>query len=176
MIHPILGLVGPSGSGKTALILAMRDTFPEKTVVLKSLTTRAPRDEQDALFYEFVGVEELRAREHAGRLVQVSEYAGNFYAHDREHIDHVIQQGIALCAIVEFGVLALRNAGYDIRTLKLIPFPPRHPREREDPSRLLADAKRVSLITQHDFELTNDFHEGGWETSVTRMAEIVRSL
>ncbi len=175
MTHPILGLVGPSGAGKTALILAMREQFAQQTSILKSLTTRPRRDEQDALFYEFVSVEELRTRERLGRLVQVSEYAGNLYAHDRVHLEQATSTGVALCAIVEHGVLALREAGYDIRTLQLIPT---HATQllRDEPARIQADAQRKALIAHHDFTLTNDFRAGGWEASVARMAEIVESL
>ena len=175
MTHPILGLVGPSGAGKTALILAMRERFPEQTSILKSLTTRACRDDQDALFYEFVSVDELRAREHKGQLVQVSEYAGNLYAHDRIHLEQATTQGIALCAIVEHGVLALRAAGYDIRTIQLIPTHAAH-LVRDEPTRIQADAARAALITHHDFTLTNDFRTGGWKTTMAHMAEIVESL
>ncbi len=175
MTHPILGLVGPSGAGKTALILAMRERFPKQTSILQSLTTRACRDDQDALFYEFVSVDEVHTREREGRLVQVSEYAGNLYAHDRMHLERATSAGVALCAIVEHGVLALREAGYDIRTVQLIPAHATH-LIRDEPARIQADAARATLITHHDFTLTNDFREGGWKTSVEHMAEIVESL
>jgi guanylate kinase len=172
-MHPIIGLVGPSGSGKTTLIEDMVRRFPERVGILKSLTTRPRRGPEDDANYDFVSVEEMRSREIAGRLVQISEYAGNLYAHDRDHCDGLLQKKIGICALIEQGVRNLRNAGYQVIVVDIIPKG--WPGER-DVARAMADKQRAASGLEADFTITNSFVSGGLEKAEQDLVEIVERL
>jgi guanylate kinase len=168
-MHPIIGLVGPSGSGKTTLIEAMLARFPERVAILKSLTTRPRRGPEDDPNYDFVSVEEMRRMERNGELVQVSEYAGNLYAHSRKHLDELLENRIGICALVEQGVRNLRNAGYDVKVIKITP----HGGEAKSEARAEADIKRAKDDIKADFEIVNSFEPGGLERAERDFADLM---
>lgn len=172
-MYPILGLVGPSGSGKSTLILEMGKRFPERVAILKSLTTRAKRGPEDDLFYDFVSVEEMRRREANGRLVQISEYAGNLYAHDREHADALLKDYLGICALVEQGVLNLRGAGYEVKVIKIIP---QKSDEVRDEARRKADEERKKTELPADLVIENSFESGGFERAAALLSEYISNL
>jgi guanylate kinase len=171
-MRPIIGLVGPSGSGKSTLIKEMMSRFGEKLGIVKSLTTRPKRDEDDRLFYHFVSENELYKREEEGRLVQISEYAGNYYAHDSEEILELLQKKIGICALVEQGVKNLEEAGFNVITVKVIP----KDNPLADPARQKADEERTKIEMDFDFEIVNDFAPGGLQTGVDELAGIVELI
>ncbi|HVM90774.1 MAG TPA: ATP-binding cassette domain-containing protein [Verrucomicrobiae bacterium] len=172
-MNPIVGLVGPSGSGKTTLIEAMVARFPERVGILKSLTTRARRGPEDDVNYDFVSVEEMRAREKAGRLVQVSAYAGNLYAHDRDHCNGLLEEKIGICALVEQGVRNLRNAGYEVIVVGIVPE--NWPGER-DAARAQADKQRAASGLEPDYTITNSFEPGGLTRAEDALAERISRI
>jgi len=172
-MKPIIGLVGPSGSGKTTLIEDMVRRFPERVAILKSLTTRPRRGPEDDANYDFVSVEEMRSREAAGRLVQISEYAGNLYAHDRDHCDGLLQNKIGICALVEQNMRNLRNVGYQVVVVSLIP---EHGGLARSETRAKADQERSANGLEPDFVIVNSFENGGLQKAEQDLAEIVDKL
>jgi len=172
-MKPIIGLVGPSGSGKTTLIMAMLNRFPNTLTPLKSLTTRPAREEQDKLFYNIVTKEKLRELEHEGKLIQVSEYAGNLYANDTEALLESLNQKAAIGALVEDGVRHFTEAGFNVITIKVIP---EGAYVLDDTTRLAADTKRAEQPIEADFEIINSFDAGGLKTAITALAEAIEMI
>jgi guanylate kinase len=142
--------------------------FPERVAIVKSLTTRPRRGPEDDPNYDFVSVEEMRRMERDGELVQVSEYAGNLYAHGRKY-DELLKDRIGICALVEQGVRNLRNAGYDVKVVKIIP----HGGEAKSEARAEADIKRAKDGVASDFEIVNSFEPGGLERAERDFADLV---
>jgi guanylate kinase len=171
-MKPILGLVGPSGSGKTTLIEEMLRRFPERVGIVKSLTTRPRRGPEDDPNYDFVSVDEMRRMESNGELVQVSEYAGNLYAHERKHLDELLKTKIGICALVEQGVRNLREAGYHVLVVKIVP----EGGEARSEARAEADIKRAQSGLASDVEIVNSFETGGLEKAEGALADIIRAL
>lgn len=169
----IFGLVGPSGSGKTALILEIVNRFPEKIGIVRSLATRMRRNAEDDLFYDFVSVEEVKRRQNDGRLVQVSEYAGNAYANDREEIDSLLKEKFGIAALVEDGVNHFRLAGYNVIVVKVMPF---HNRPTTDANRTQADQQRAGIHMPADLVLNNSFEPGGLEKAADQLAKFIQSF
>ncbi len=166
----IYGLVGPSGSGKTTLILEILKRFPEKIGVVKSLTTRMKRSAEDDLFYDFVPVDEMRRRETERRLIQISEYAGNLYANDRQEVDALLKEKNGIAALVEEGVNNLRHEGYHVLIIKVIPF---HSKPTADAIRAQADEQRALTHLPADLVLNNSFESGGLEKAADQFADFI---
>lgn len=70
MKNKIFALVGPSGSGKSTLIKEVAAALSSEVGVIKSLTTRAEKDELDTLFYIFITQQEFRKKQFAGELIE----------------------------------------------------------------------------------------------------------
>ena len=172
-MKPIVGLVGPSGSGKTTLIEELVRRYPEAVGVVKSLTTRPRRGPEDDPNYDFISVEEMRKREASGRLVQVSEYAGNLYAHDWDHLNELLKDKIGMCALVEQGVRNLRAASLDVRVVHILP---RGGEGARDEARETADKKRAASGLTPDIVIVNDFAPGGLERAADELARYIESL
>lgn len=166
----IIAFVGPTGAGKTTLILELVRHMSDRLSVVKSLTTRARRGPEDDQFYQFVPREEIRKREADGRLLQVSEYAGNLYANDKVDLDHLLEYKIGLMALVEDSVPKFRNAGYQLTVIRVVPKD--HPKTA-DVLRAQADASRAAIPLDADLELENSFRPGGKETAIRSLIEFI---
>jgi guanylate kinase len=173
MKKPIIGFVGPSGAGKSTLIVELVRNFSDRLAVIKSLTTRARRGQEDDLFYQFVSADEVRKRETEGRLIQVSEYAGNLYANDQIDLDKLLEYKCGLLAIVEEGVEHFRSKGYTVIVINIIPED--NPAQK-DLVRKTADEMRSQLPLNPDLEVVNSFKEGGREEALGKIIEFVRRI
>lgn len=173
MKHLIFGLVGSSGSGKSALTIEVAKQLSDRVVILKSLTTRSKRDSEDDLFYQFIDREEILRLKNLGQLLQITEYAGNYYATDRNYVDALLERKHGICALVEESVRAFESAGYRVVTIKITP---RHYQPRADAARLAADATRATLPFRFDTEIINSFEEGGKERAIKNLINFINDF
>lgn len=167
----IIGLVGPSGSGKSTLIQEIIKIFPS-IVIAKSLTTRPKRGLEDDLFYDFVTLSKLREMEIAGRLTHISEYAGHFYSNDKKYLDSLLKNNYGITALVESGVQYLRQAGYEVKVIKIRPS---DYTLTSDLARQTADKQRAMSQVLADLEMINSFQPGGLEASVKTLTGFISS-
>lgn len=172
-MHPVLGFVGPSGAGKTTLIVEILKRHPEKFGPVVTLTTRPHRERADDLFYVIGTHDDVRAREVEGTLFQVSEYAGNLYANDREVVNELLNEKIGVMAIVEQGVKNFRAAGYVVHVIKVVPQDAPLP---ADKARQEADKMHTDDTLVADFTLINSFHPGGKEKAIEELLTFVESI
>lgn len=79
MAKPLIALIGTSGSGKTSLANKISKKYGYS--VLKSYTTRAPRENDDAdlLSHSFCSMEEAAFFSEQRQIVCSTWFAGNFY-------------------------------------------------------------------------------------------------
>ena len=169
-MKPIIGLVGPSNAGKTTLIMEMLKRFPDKLAPLKSLTTRPKLEEQDDLFFEFVSEAEIKKREEEGGLVQVSEYAGNYYANNTEQTLETLKDKVGIAALVEDGVRNFERSGFNVITVKILP---EGGRISDDEIRREADEARARNAIEADFEIVNSFSPGGLELAIEDLTGVI---
>ena len=170
----IFGIVGQSGAGKSTLIVEIVKLLPQRAAIVKSLTTREKRSEEDELFYNFLTLEEMKRRESEKRLVQVSEYAGNLYANDRQELNDLLTQRYGITALVEDGVQNLRRAGYNVTVIKILPV--HHQPNATAASRAVEDAKRASINMPADVVLNNSFEPGGKEKAIEQLYRIIQNF
>lgn len=92
---------GPSGCGKDTvvkLLMAMRDDVLLST----SCTTRKPREnEVDGVHYYFLTEQEFKDRIERGRMLEYTQYSGNWYGTPLDEIEQKLVGGNTVVLIIE---------------------------------------------------------------------------
>ncbi len=171
-MYPIIGLVAPSGAGKSTLIMEVLQRYP-KLAIVKSFTTRPRRGMDDDLFYEFITKDELREKENSGVLTHVSEYAGNYYTNDKKYLNELLKQKVGITALVESGVRFLREAGYQVYVIKIVP---EAHKESCDVKRLIADKERQNESLPADLKVVNSHQPGGKGKAVEDICKFIDTV
>lgn len=109
--HTVVAFVGASGTGKSSIMHSFAQRYPEKTHILRSITTRARRD-LDGLedtSYRFVTQEEFAETP----VMESVYYDGNRYGLPRVEVEALVQRGslmrLGLVVLTEEGVTQLRQ-------------------------------------------------------------------
>lgn len=102
-MNTILLFVGPSCSGKTTLMRELLQRHPEMFERLKSFTSRARRDGEDDMEYDFVSVEDVVRMQKSGDVTQQVFLNGNWYGTRTSDIDRIVASGKVPVCIVEPG-------------------------------------------------------------------------
>lgn len=170
--YPLIGLVGPSGAGKTTILLELVKRFPEAIGIVTSLTTRPSRGAEDDLFFRRATHSEILNLQKQGKLFQVSEYAGNFYANDHQSVDALLSTKSGIMAIVEQGIKNFRQAGYDVITIHIVP---EGYQISSDEKRRVDDRERAKELPMADFRVVNSFEPGGLEKAIEEVIAFLKS-
>lgn len=169
--RPIFAFVGPSGSGKTTLMLELLTRMPHDLGIIRSVTSRAQRNEADALWYRFVTREDiLRMRDH-GELIQYLDYAGNLYGMAKQDANTILASRCGVQAFVEAAIKQFTDAGYRMIVIKVTP---QGNPVSEDERRRIADIERANMPIHVDMEVINSFAPGGKEKAATELEAFMR--
>ncbi len=107
----ILILAGPSAVGKTTLAKAILSSFPEFEYS-KSATTRAPRGDGHDSEYLYLTVPEFKEAVKSDRMLEYTEYAGNFYGTPKSEIDRIYREGKTPLLVLDLdGVANIKREG-----------------------------------------------------------------
>lgn len=101
----------PSGGGKTTLMKMIVEEHPELFAFSVSTTTRQPRPgEVNGKDYEFITVEEFKARIARGEFVEYADVHGNFYGTSKTRIESILASGRSPLLLVDVqGASVLRQ-------------------------------------------------------------------
>jgi guanylate kinase len=169
----VFAIVGPSGCGKSALIEEMLRRFPDRLVILPSLTSRSPRIAEDDSSTRFVSREEFERMERAGELIQWVEYAGNLYGDTSQDVDSIVDSGRhGIRPLVEDSVLSFRSKGYRVVMVRVVPVGEGY--RNRTTEREVLDAKRAQRELIADIDITNRFEPGGIEVAYDQLALFIR--
>ncbi len=170
----VIAFVGPSRAGKTMLMDAVLERLAEQAAIIRSVTTRLQRNNEDAEYYEFVSAEEFERRIAAEAFAHHVPHAGNYYGTQKSDIDATLAAyRFGLGAYVEQGVMNLRKNGYTPKIIKVIP---QHYQPATDPLRQVEDAERSRIDLGPDVIIENSFLPGGREQSVNAVLQFLATL
>lgn len=179
----IIVISGPAGSGKgtvNAHLLATGD-FAYSV----SATTREPRPgEADGVNYYFVSKEDFRKRIAEGRMLEYTEYCGNYYGTPKEEALRVIEGGKNLILEIEVeGAMNIKREYPEAILIMLLPpsFAKQEERLRsrgtETEEKILARLARakeeIELLPNYDYIVYNE--DGCDKAAALRIQEIVHS-
>jgi guanylate kinase len=101
----------PSGGGKTTLMKMLVEEYPDQFAFAVSTTTRQPRvGEVNGKDYEFITVEEFKARITRGEFVEFADVHGNFYGTSKTRIESILASGRSPLLLVDVqGAAVLRQ-------------------------------------------------------------------
>lgn len=167
--------VGPSGSGKTTLMLSALKLLPEKISLVQSFTTREKRPGEDAHSYYFIDKEEFKRTLESGGIAQWVLYADNYYGSLNSTIKDILKKKHAIIAVTEHGVIMLKEAGYQVATIKVIPKGATLP-EKVSQTRLKDDEARAKIKIDFDLEVVNSFELGGKEKATQEVVNFINKF
>lgn len=152
-MHPILALVGPSGSGKTTILDELHRRHPNKTLFIRTLTSRPFRGPEDEKCYIPASKEEIIEMQGRGEIFQILPYAGNLYATRRTDLKMWLSQGVGLMALVDDAVDLYRSE-FELVVVKIRPT---GQWANRDSIRAAADLKRDEIDIRPDLVIENFF-------------------
>ncbi|MBI1907949.1 hypothetical protein HYS28_00845 [Candidatus Uhrbacteria bacterium] len=169
-----IAFVGPSKSGKTTIMDELLARMPGDVTIIRSVTTRPQRDDEDAVYYEFISREEFERRIAADAFAHHVEHATNYYGTQRADI-HAAMASHRFCvgAFVEQGVLNLRRNGFTPIVIKIIP---EHYEPNPDPVRRKEDEARDRINLGPDLVVVNSFLPGGKASAVEQVRVFLSTL
>lgn len=106
MSNILFVIVGPSGSGKTSVMRSIM------TNELRSLTTRSKRQGETEKDYDFTTRDKYSYMLKYGKLLEHTEYDGNFYGLSKEEVDTKLAKAHAFVVVDREGMRQL-NDYYD---------------------------------------------------------------
>ncbi len=175
---------GPAGSGKGSVVKMLCAEYDNFNLSV-SCTTRAPRPgEKDGREYFFISREEFQNRLAEGRILEHTEYCGNFYGTPADYVKKLVEEGKDVILEIETdGARQIKELMPEAITIFLVPESKERIRERltgrgtESPEviekRLRKAEKELKIARGYDYVVVNP--TGNIEEAVKNVAAIFRA-
>ena len=118
----LIVITGPSGVGKGTLVSSLLQHHPQLRVSI-SVTTRQPRPgEIEGVNYYFLSKKDFETAIVEGKLLEWTEYAGNYYGTPKAQVIEQIQAGNYVILEIELaGARAIANIFPEARRIFILP-------------------------------------------------------
>lgn len=170
-------LVGDCRVGKTTLADIISHKMKMRVLIIRSLTTRAPREESDARFYTHISMKRFEEKIANEDLAECVRYGENYYGYERAQLEHVLRSRHGICVATQEGANELLKLGYNVKPVRIIgknnehiqrPFYAAHPERKAD------DERRNMIPVPYAHILVNDFTPGGLKKAVRELIAFIR--
>lgn len=112
-MNRVLVIAGPSAVGKTTVMKRILKLYPEFEFV-RSATTREARNDSHKSEYIYLSVDEFKKRASAGKMLEYTEFGGNFYGTPASEIERIFGHGRIPLLILDInGVKSLKGGEFD---------------------------------------------------------------
>lgn len=112
----ILVLAGPSAVGKTTVMKKILEKHPEFEFIC-SATTREKRQDAHESEYIYLSIEEFKKQVSDGKMLEYTEFGGNFYGTPASEIERIFSDGKIPLLILDInGVKSLKSRPRDFIT------------------------------------------------------------
>ena len=158
---------GPAGTGKDTVVNRLRQKHPEIGISI-SATTRAPRGtEQEGVDYFYLSNPQFEEWIRDDKLVEYTNYCGNYYGTPRAQIEERISKGIYVVLVIEVeGAANIKRQYPDSTTIFICP-PSMEELERRirgrgtEPEeivqqRLAKASREMDMIGEYKYVVCND--------------------
>lgn len=157
---------GPAGSGKGTVVKRLLE-LDEKLNLSVSLTTRNPRPgEIDGVSYFFITKDEFKKRLAEGRVLEYTEYCGNFYGTPADYVKKLAGEGKDVILEIETdGASQVKKLIPEAVTVFLVPEEKKMIRQRLEgrgtetqeviEKRLLKAEKELVIARGYDYIVKN---------------------
>ena len=164
----IIIISGPSGCGKGTIVNAFFESKPKNAMLSVSATTRAPREgEKEGVHYFFKTKEEFKELIENGKMLEFTEYCGNFYGTPLEPVLKATENGIDVILEIEVqGAQKVKKLCPQAYLIFIMPPSARELKRRlsgrgsETPEslkkRLTRAAEEMDFSKNYDYVLIND--------------------
>lgn len=124
-LHPLFLVIGQSGAGKTNVLCVTHDMLRGKIEFAKAYTTRTLDRPLDHLFYDAITRESFDHGLSEQLFVNHERFEdGSCFANTGTYLDEMLAKCACIQAVTECEVLNLRNAGYRVHAIRIIPRNP----------------------------------------------------
>lgn len=115
-MNRVLVIAGPSAVGKTTVMKRILNLYPEFEFV-RSATTREARNDSNKSEYIYLSVDEFKKRVSDGKMLEYTEFGGNFYGTPASEIERIFCHGRIPLLILDInGVKSLKNREFDFES------------------------------------------------------------
>ncbi len=171
-------VTAPSGAGKTHLVTcAVQELNAEKTIIqrVRSFTTRNKRIGETDDAYDFQSIGWLIAQKEADNIFEMNQLGDNFYGHTKSQLNETLRMTHAINDVSEHAHQTFKDAGYEVRSILIVPKDTVLARDIE-PARARDDDARREIHVPYDLIVENHFRIGGAEQAVKTLVEYIRQF
>lgn len=178
----IFVLIGDCRVGKTTLLGIAATELKMRIRIIKSVTTREPRNESDKRDYIHISKRSFEEKIGSGDFAECVRYPPegenwNYYGYERAYLENTLRQRHGICIATQEGALALMEQGYKVKPTRIIG---KGNKEIQDafyeqyPERKAEDEQRNVIEIPYALTIVNDFAPGGLEKAAKELCTFIR--
>lgn len=170
-------LVGDCRVGKTTLASVVVKKMRLRILIIASLTTRAPRDENDKRFSTCISTKRFEEKITSGDFAEFVRIGEHYYGHEQAQLEHVLRSRHGICDATQQGVNELLRRGYNVKPIRIIGKNHEHIQRsfyEKYPDRKDGDSRYNVIPVPYSCTIVNNFTLGGLQIAAQELVAFVR--